>query len=319
MRLSSKRKKGKGKQLNSQQALPVEQNGQVSPSVDADELPDNESEFDEDELTLIRDEMVAKRVTAKTRKSYESTFRWITRICKERIPGSCDRNGSLKLPMRSAHLQAFLKIASEPVNNEGAIRAYSSVQQYVSVIKFFYEEQGKTMKTHVIEYLTKWLAGYKRDVATLKEKGIMKNYEGKLPINVKEYERLTQLALWASEIRGKASSYVHLFLILCWNIYARSNTVTSLGYHHLSWGTDSLVVDMSKQKADQSGNMYYYYSCSIILLLKKCIIHRRKGDPKECLCQSILSLAVSNSCAGSARLRHLLSRRSSRIQQSIPN
>lgn len=82
----------------------------------------------------------------------------------------------------------------------------------------------------------------------------MKNFEGKVPISFSIYCSLAKVALFASEVRSKFASLVHLFLLLCWNLFSRSCSVADLRTHHFSWDNDCLVVDMSKQKGDQTGD-----------------------------------------------------------------
>jgi hypothetical protein len=81
----------------------------------------------------------------------------------------------------------------------------------------------------------------------------MKSHEGKVAITFQFYCYLAKRALFAAVHRSAAASFVHLFLILCWNMFARSCSVVDLRTHHFSWEQDSLVIDMSRQKADQTG------------------------------------------------------------------
>ncbi len=101
--------------------------------------------------------------------------------------------------------------------------------------------------------ISNWLDGYKRKIADLRAKGIMKAREGKLPLSYLQYERLCELSLFAADTRAVSSSFVHVFMVLCWNLFARSCSVAELYFHHLSWNNDALLIDMSKQKADQTG------------------------------------------------------------------
>jgi hypothetical protein len=81
----------------------------------------------------------------------------------------------------------------------------------------------------------------------------MKNYEGKVAVTFQLYCFLGKRSLFAAWDRSSSASFVHLFLILCWNLFARSCSVVELRTHHFSWEQDSLVIDMSRQKADQTG------------------------------------------------------------------
>ncbi|KAH9076305.1 hypothetical protein Ae201684P_012791 [Aphanomyces euteiches] len=79
-----------------------------------------------------------------------------------------------------------------------------------------------------------YMSGYKRMIAELKEEGEMPLHEGKEPIAVDGYRYLAQKAL-DGERDKKGRRTVHLFLLLCWNLIARTATVGSLRYDHVTW------------------------------------------------------------------------------------
>jgi hypothetical protein len=50
------------------------------------------------------------------------------------------------------------------------------------------------------------MQGYRRGIARKKETGIMKNFEGKVPVSMMIYSGLSRLALFANEARGQRRS-----------------------------------------------------------------------------------------------------------------
>jgi hypothetical protein len=74
----------------------------------------------------------------------------------------------------------------------------------------------------------------------------MKAHEGKVAISFIVYCKLAQEALFAAEIRSHFSVFVHVFMILCWNLFSRSISVCDLRTHHFKWANDMLVIDLSK-------------------------------------------------------------------------
>jgi len=158
------------------------------------------------------------------------------------------------------------------VDDKGKVKAFGTLQSYVSAIKFFYQERG----IGIPDLLNQHISQSKRKIALLRGQGVMKKKEGKLPLSYLHYTRLGELALFAAEIRAVSSSFVHVFMILCWNLFARSCSVADLHFHHFCWENDSLVIDMSKQKADQTGekitpkhvyaNPYHPAICPILAL-----------------------------------------------------
>ena len=63
------------------------------------------------------------------------------------------------------------------------------------------------------------------------------------------------VALAATTLLAGDSRFLHLFLLLCFNMIARADTTGHLRYDFLSWNNDHAVVKVPKTKADQSGEM----------------------------------------------------------------
>jgi hypothetical protein len=90
-------------------------------------------------------------------------------------------------------------------------------------------------------------SGYAREVAELKENGQMKLKEGKSPLTYNAY-RLMAKATLSSSSDFLANLFSHLFLVLSWNVGARSITVASLMLAHFNWVQDALVITIGKHK-----------------------------------------------------------------------
>lgn len=177
----------------------------------------------------------------------------MTRFFKDkRIVDALKSDETLKLPIKQQHLELFLSEMARPFEDK-TCRTLSTITGYISSITFFCGEEGVELSKETYNWLSKFIDGYKTVIADLKDKGIMKTFEGKVPMSLSLYTQLCQKALFAAEERSRAASGVHCFMILCWNLFSRSNSVAGLRTHHISWAGDALVVDLSKQKADQTG------------------------------------------------------------------
>ena len=99
-------------------------------------------------------------------------------------------------------------------------------------------------------------SGYKRLVADKKLNGEMEVQEGKCPITFAGYIFVAQKALKMTA-DFHLSMFAHLFLLLCWNLMARSVSVCTIMLQHISWEQDSMVVTTPKHKGDQEGNNCY--------------------------------------------------------------
>lgn len=198
------------------------------------------------------DAIVAQKVVDKTKAQYATTLQYITHYCAQHYPSAVDKDGVLILPMTMENLRNFLgDMGSE--RDDKTVKAISTVTGYCTVIKFYTKLKVLQLPPEQVSFFKDYHEGYKRLVAQKKLKGHMKKTEGKVGISFHFYQALCKVALFASEARSSFSSFVHLFCILCWNLFARSISVSELRTHHFCWDNDCIVIDMSLQKGDQTG------------------------------------------------------------------
>ncbi len=107
-----------------------------------------------------------------------------------------------------------------------------------------------------IKILKGFTKGYTKMVAELKQIGDMPLFEGKRPISFAGYQYMTIQAL-KQERDFTSATFAHAFLILCWNLMARSVSVGQLMFSHLSWDNDSLIITIPRHKGDQEGRYSY--------------------------------------------------------------
>ena len=98
--------------------------------------------------------------------------------------------------------------------------------------------------------------GYKRHVAEKKLNGEMKMKEGMSPITFVGYVFVARQGLQQQKDYNQGT-FAHLFLLLCWNLMARSVSVGSIMLQHIMWENDSLLITMPQHKRDQEGNNCY--------------------------------------------------------------
>ncbi len=205
-------------------AMPVEVPGSSSSA--ADDLTANQQ-------TDICSQIVKGRIEEDTRRGYERTLRFIVTVLMTLCPAAVNATtGMLVLPMALAHLMKFLgEVAKE--KSDKTVRAVSTITGYINAIKHAHTEASINLAKEVEDFLGMFVNGYSRLVAKKKEKGQMKNFEGKVTITFNLYAMLSKKALFASDLRSPFSRFVHLFGILCWNMFARSNSVGNLRTHHI--------------------------------------------------------------------------------------
>jgi hypothetical protein len=80
--------------------------------------------------------------------------------------------------------------------------------------------------------------------------------EGRSPMTSQGYQYLAAQSL-KQNTDFSLYIFVHCFLLLCWNLIARSISISDLCYDHISWEEDSLVFKLAKTKNDQEGKHVY--------------------------------------------------------------
>jgi hypothetical protein len=135
----------------------------------------------------------------------------------------------------------------------GSSKATSTITSYITAIKHLHRENKINLSDEIKRFFKDFTDGYKRVIAKKRERGVMKHKEGKIPVSYLILMELSKKALHVATYRSSFSSFVHTYMLLCWNLFARSCSISDLRTHHFSWDNDSLVIDMSRQKSDQSG------------------------------------------------------------------
>lgn len=151
-------------------------------------------------------------------------------------------------------LELFYAYISQ--HDDGRNKSYSDLAGYQSAISKLYQDRGMLQPTENVLSTKKFLAGYRRTVADARMSGEMPLTEGKQPFTFEVYMSLCEMAA-KDTVHFSVSMYCHLYLILCWNLMARSCSIGGLMYQHMSWSGDALVVTIPKHKGDQEGTACY--------------------------------------------------------------
>ena len=101
-------------------------------------------------------------------------------------------------------------------------------------------------------WIDAFIHGYKKSVADKKSRGVMSITEGKSPLSFCRFVRIcsffvsvpnsTKYLTWHLIMFG------WLFMVLCWNLIGRSNTVGNIMLQHIDWSEDCLKIKIAKQK-----------------------------------------------------------------------
>ncbi len=132
--------------------------------------------------------------------------------------------------------------------------SYQLVNGHRSAILYYYKQKGVKLKDNEALKLSSFMKGVKNTLATLKHTGRMRGQEGKGPLSVHGYKYLAMEGLQYSGPDKDLHACCHLFVVLAWNLMARSVTVGSILLDHIEWENDALTIAIYKSKCDQDGS-----------------------------------------------------------------
>ena len=107
------------------------------------------------------------------------------------------------------------------------------------------------MSPEMNQELVTFLRGYQRRVSDLKLDGKMPVFEGKYHLPFQGYVAVAKLLLRSG--RFDELLFAWPFLVLQWNLIARTATVSSMMMEHIGWEGDSLLISTPKNKGDKEG------------------------------------------------------------------
>ena len=115
---------------------------------------------------------------------------------------------------------------------------------------WWYKEHKLIIQPDVNQELETLLTGYKRRVSDFKLDGKMPVFEGKYHLTFDGY-RVLATQLMKAEFNQMLFGWP--YLVLQWNLIARTATVSSMMMEHIGWEADALLITTPKHKGDQEG------------------------------------------------------------------
>mmetsp|Transcript_12129 Transcript_12129/g.15607 ORF Transcript_12129/g.15607 Transcript_12129/m.15607 type:complete len:659 (-) Transcript_12129:55-2031(-) len=135
--------------------------------------------------------------------------------------------------------------------------SYSFVSGHRDALHLEYTTQDVDWDPTTARDISEFLKAYKRNVSEKKANGEMSSQEGKDPMNNEGLEYLAKETL-TCPTDMILNITAHLYLLLCWNLMARSITVSDLLIDHISWSGDALTIYVGKMKNDQENTRGYW-------------------------------------------------------------
>jgi hypothetical protein len=137
--------------------------------------------------------------------------------------------------------------------NDIGYMSFEHVSGFKSAIVDLHKKRRVEMPTECKATLSEFFAGYKRKIADLKQNGDLSTTEGKAAMTFPGDKFVAKEAA-SAERDFRSSMFAWTFLILAWNLMARSVSVSGIMFDHIQWVNDSLTIVFPKHKGDQDGS-----------------------------------------------------------------
>jgi hypothetical protein len=188
--------------------------------------------------------LIGARVVSSTKAAYQSKINLIKQFYIDHL--LCD----LSLPVQQDQIHSFFGWLID-TKHQAKPAAFSTVRQYKSALVWYYKEQKLIIQPEIDQGLETLLNGYKRRVSDHKLAGRMPVFEGKYHLTFDGYTLLARALFNAQDVNQMLFGWP--FLVLQWNLIARTATVSGMMMEHIGWEGDALLISTPKHKGDQEG------------------------------------------------------------------
>ncbi|KAF0754916.1 hypothetical protein AaE_005148 [Aphanomyces astaci] len=128
-----------------------------------------------------------------------------------------------------------------------AVKA-STMSGYRSAMRNYYKMQKVPLPSQFDGDIKDVFQGIRRITATSEQTTSVKD-SGKRPLGYGAYDALCRTTILAMD-----AGFLHLFLVLSWNLMARSKSTETIQLGHLSYEEDAVGITFFKSKTDQDGS-----------------------------------------------------------------
>jgi hypothetical protein len=189
------------------------------------------------------DALIGGRVVLATKHQYEGKIKAIQHFYTQ-------QHIDFHLPVQLHEIRAFFGWLIDTKHTDKPL-AFSSVRSYKSALVWYYKEHKLIIQPDVDQELETLLTGYKRRVSDFKLDGKMPVFEGKYHLTFDGYRVLAARLMQSEPFNQMLFGWP--YLILQWNLIARTATISSMMMEHIGWEADALLITTPKHKGDQEG------------------------------------------------------------------
>ena len=178
--------------------------------------------------------------------------------------------------LETVDFNVFTRYVTSRKSRDGKLLSKSLYGNIQSSLTYLHKLAGFEMSADFRREMSQFNRGMKRKVAEERENAGSSLEEGKKAMNIEVYKLMCKKLF---ESGHEDAAFAHLYLVLEWNLMARSNNCEKLRLGHIEWRHDCLVFFFGKSKGDQNGEMsdtpWHVYSnpfepyiCPVLALAK---------------------------------------------------
>jgi hypothetical protein len=141
----------------------------------------------------------------------------------------------------------------------------SCMQGYKSALLWYYGQKNVSMSADIDDYIEDFISGYAKLVQQKKATGVMELKEGKSHMQFLGYLSINKyLTSIKAPINGPGKRkgrgfnfmefvFAWVFMVLCWNLMGRANSIASINFQHIDWSQDCMTITYASSKTDKKG------------------------------------------------------------------
>ncbi|RHZ32693.1 hypothetical protein DYB31_008890 [Aphanomyces astaci] len=185
-------------------------------------------------------------VAERSKKAYASGIRQVVKWIQQtnQADALLSADGSINLAAFS--YDDFVRFIVWTMQNT-AVKA-STMSGYRSAMRNYYKMQQVPLPSQFHGDLKDVFQGIRRITATSEQTTSVKD-SGKRTLGYGAYDALRRTTILAMD-----AGFLHLFLVLSWNLMARSKSTETIQLGHLSYEEDAVGITFFKSKTDQDGS-----------------------------------------------------------------
>jgi len=217
-------------------------------------------------MAITHHDVMGKHLSVGSKKNYNSCIgKMKDRLTEEETATYLNAEGWLVRPLHHETAARILHECQLRNIEEGSddMKSQSTASQYSSAMKYWHKESSRlrdftrdepiVISPDLVSYLATYATGRRRITADSRAIGEeTEASEGRLPIDFSEYKSFARCAL-AFGVNPRDARLYHGYLILCWNLIARSSTVADLLWNNIGCLNDCITVLYEKGKTNQDG------------------------------------------------------------------